>query len=80
MAQNPRQESQVLDGVGSELGQRGTDGSSCCSARRGTSGLLARVEHYKDRSCGRGGTERCPCRRRLPGAGSARERRSQLMP
>ncbi|KAM9089919.1 uncharacterized protein AAG666_014169 [Megaptera novaeangliae] len=46
----------------------------------GTSGLLARVELDKDRSCGRGGTERCPCGRRLPGAGNARARRSQILP
>lgn len=56
------------------------DCSRCCAARRGTSGLLARVELDKDRSCGRGGTARCPCGRRLPGAGNARARRSQILP
>lgn len=54
---------------------------SCRAARRGTSGLLARVELDRDQSCcGRGGTERCPCRRRLPGAANARARRSRIMP
>lgn len=78
MAENPRPESQVRDGVGSSWGS--WDCSSGCAARRGTSGLLVRVELDEDRSCcGQGGTERCPCGRRLPGAGSAGARRSQIL-
>lgn len=56
------------------------DCSGCWAARRGTSRLLARVELDEDQSCGRGGTERCPCGRRLPGAGNARARRSLILP
>uniref|UniRef100_A0A673TB86 adenylate cyclase n=1 Tax=Suricata suricatta TaxID=37032 RepID=A0A673TB86_SURSU len=44
------------------------------------SGLLVRVELDQDRSCGRGGTERCPCGRRLFGSGDAGARRSQILP